>query len=663
MLPPPSSAALAAFYAVLVALPAFAFGYLLVVAADRKSAFDQTTRVALAFPALVAYTFVLMLIHIVTGGRVFSQPIVTIGITLVTAGALLVLSRRQKGDREGRPRADALVWAGVACIGLGLAVWVVPVLTDFPMVLNDDMYRHLGWASQLRAGETTPSSGITGDIPNDYPWLYHSLMAFLMHFSPGGRAGHTLGTLQILQVTGMVAALYALGTRLRPHWVTGVTAALFGGLAGGFGFLMLREPDVVMNRLKNALEYHGDLLFTRSYNYAFQNLAPPFPRDVGYTLFPVFLLLLMLGLSQRRRGPLVAAGAALGGIGLCHIEGLMIGLVVGVIACVVIGRRERKLLDAVAVVVPALAIFGVWAVPMAVTAARLGGFVDHSIKPLVLPAGDILFSWGIVTPFGIVGALMFARKALADVAGRLPDRHVYDGVALSLILLVVSLGVVASSAATGAVLGEGVRTLTFDNRFWPYVFLALALLGAIGAHALFEKIAERRALAYGGLAVIAALAVASPLMATIAVRSTGEAPEPFKRALAGDENILHLLSPKPGARCNVAVPQELIQQIHAYAGYRLLTFAFEDIVDPVRGGAHIRWVDIYEHVTPNPIRMRDNDTLVRGEGTADEWLETAREHDLDKVAVHDGALIRPALRSVDAIEGGRYGVIRLSKCE
>src|SRR2546425_6609534 len=105
MLSPPGSAHVAGLEAVVVAAFFLAFGYLLSDAALGKRDVDQIVRWGLAFPALVGYALVLMVLHMATGGRVLSNPwlvrALTLGVALALAGRVAVRRRRAGG---GRPR-------------------------------------------------------------------------------------------------------------------------------------------------------------------------------------------------------------------------------------------------------------------------------------------------------------------------------------------------------------------------------------------------------------------------------------------------------------------------------------------------------------------------------------------------------------------------------
>ncbi len=125
------------------------------------------TTLALAFPCLVAYGFLLMVGHLLTGGFILSKPWLIRGITTAVVVALVVrkfLTRRSSPSWQPRDLIPA-----VAVVVLALVVWGYPVMRIVPLASGGDIRWHLGWASQIMNGETTPSSILIGNIPNYYP--------------------------------------------------------------------------------------------------------------------------------------------------------------------------------------------------------------------------------------------------------------------------------------------------------------------------------------------------------------------------------------------------------------------------------------------------------------------------------------------------------------
>lgn len=381
---------------ILVAAVLLAVGYLVVDAllGDRAGV---PIRLGLAFPGLMAYVLILALIHIGSGGLVFGSPSAIRAGTAALGSALIVRKifiarRRSKRRSADEPqshqrfgRRDALLVAGL--VALAVALWGSPIVRMIPLGHSGDQTVHMGWAAELMNGETTPSGPLSGAIPNYYPWLFHALVAFIASLTAGGRAFHAQGPLLVVQVTGAVLALYALGRELGGRVTTGAFAAVFGALSGGIGFLLLSRPDFVFDPRENggeeALRYAGDLLSRRSYNVSFHNLAPTFPRDVAFALTVAFLVMLVRGFRRKSSADFLGAGAVLGMIGLTGGETFIVG--VGItIAASVVSIDVGRIRTALATLIPALAVWGLWLVPVAVNYVRLGGFVNTAAEPVTL---------------------------------------------------------------------------------------------------------------------------------------------------------------------------------------------------------------------------------------------------------------------------------------
>ena len=98
---------------------------------------------------------------------------------------------------------------------------------------------------QLMAGDAMFGAVLTGEVPNYYPWMFHSVGALTTSLTPGETPYHALAPIQLVQVGGCVLALFALGRTLTRRAMTGFGAALLGALSGGFGFVLLNGLDVV----------------------------------------------------------------------------------------------------------------------------------------------------------------------------------------------------------------------------------------------------------------------------------------------------------------------------------------------------------------------------------------------------------------------------------
>jgi hypothetical protein len=656
MLPAPPNAPVAAAEAVLVAGLFLLFGYALVDAFAHRS-LDAPTRWGLAVPALLFFVVILSVVHLASGGRVFSHPGVTRATTLAAIVAVAFRVRRRRTGEEGEPDRSGreLVIVGTAA-ALGVAVWCIPLAQLLPLDFKGDTSIHMGWANQLVAGEPAPSGPITGDIPNYYPWLFHSLLAYLSHFTPGGRVFHALGVVQVLQVLAAVLGLYALGRRLTGRASTGAAAALFGGLTGGVGFVLLRGLDVVLNPRGDGgaagLRYLGDLSFNRPYNFSFNSLSPPYPRDLAFALLPAFFLLLIVGVSRRSRTAVAAAGGLLGTIWLTHLDSVPVVAGMLLVTLALSGTR-RLWAHALVFAGTTLAVWSLWAVPVAVNYVRLGGFVNTAKGPITLPPVGILGAWGIITPFALYGGLRW-----------LPRFRPNTGLRVVVGLLGASAAIIAVSPYIPRLLGGGFATLGFQHRYWPFLALGVALCAALGASDLLRpSVRLPRWVPMLAVALTVALAVPSPVLGSLAlddkldaVRNESElvpAELGLRPSLQGRrETVLARLAPEPGMGCTAAVPPGISVGTFSYTGYRHVLYARTvpavERIEKGRAGerqlAHVRWKKIYEQIPPDSERLPANLLLTQGGASPQRWREVAREWGVDVVVIRAARTDAPAFR-------------------
>ena len=599
-----------------VAALLFVFGLLLANAVTSRLGLSTTVRLALAVPALAAFVCLVAVVHIISGGEVLSRPGLVIGGTvLVTLALIARLVLRPGGKRTPFWRdGDVLLVAGLAL--LAVAIWCLPVFTNVPVSFHGDVKRHMAWAAQLSAGHTTPTGVITGEIPNYYPWLFHAFTSFTAAFTPGGRVLHALGPIQVLLVAGNLFGFFAVGREVFGSRAAAGAAALLGSLSGGFGFLLTRAPDLVMDPRfpEEVARYEGDFMFNRSYNLAFHNLAPPFPRDLAFGLLIVMMLLLTIGVKQRRASLFVGAGVALGLIGLTAGESVVVAALFAFLL-VCLGPGIPRLNAAVAVFVSAFVVYSLWLLPVMLNYARLGGFADTAGVPVELPARMIVFSWGVAVPLAAFGVLSIRRW-------RSPGGIVVVSYALATLIAVAAAGLAPR-------IDEGFMTLSRHHRYWPLVYVAVALAGACGAHVLWERLwAIRPSLVALPAAAVVFAAIASPVMGTIAVTRLPVENKDLTDALLGDErNVLDVLGRTQGRRCELAAPQELSRVVPAHTGARLVYFPGN-----TRNQAGIRWPELPDVVT-DAVRMLDHKTLISGEADEAEWSRVVERYGVDRVIV------------------------------
>lgn len=663
LLAPPLSPLVIGLSSLAVAIFFVFFGYLLVSVLFANRQMDSVVRFALAFPAIVAYAFVLTLFHIGSAGRVFSNPgltrWVTVGITGTLALARLFPRFRKKARNNGatRDRRRLGVSAELACLAtliiLGLLVWGSPVFRMLPLDSRGDIPMHMGWASQFLNGEPLPSGPLTGDIPNYYPWLYHALVALLAIFMPGGKAYVGMGVVQLLAPFGAITAFFSLGRHMTGKWTTGAAAALLGALAGGFGFLVARGPTIVENpRSEEALTYIGDFLSRRSYNLAFSNLSPPYPRDITYVLFPAFLLLVLVGLSRKRYGELIAAGSLLGLTGLMGAEVLIVGCGVVVLVAMLPGIELPRLKIVAAVLLPAVGLWSLWVVPLFVNYVQLGGFRSLAASPVTLPAASVFGSWGIAAPLAVVGGAVCVRRIKES-----------PGVQVALLVVVVTGGLIVLPGGFEKVVGQGFKTLTRDHRFWPLLYGGVSLIAALGASWILERVWKRaRVLSIAAGLLIAAVAISSPIAANLALPTAFEVDPALSASLRGQSaTMLSLIDQGAGERRSLAVPRATGHVVFGYTGYRLTTFYWAK-----HDFGHIRWRRILSVIGGRSSRETATEKLTTGSSSPQGWKRLAQKYGVDGVIAERRYAASPAFRECRierTVAPSRFIVIDVDSCE
>jgi hypothetical protein len=643
----PGSAPVAAAQSVAVAIFFLGFGYLVADASIGRRVPGIVT-LGLAVPGLAGFALLLTGAHVLLGGAVFREAWVTRTVVLVSFAVLLGRRITTRTDRASMPAS--WMWVAIGAAILGAAVWSLPVVSDLPVGSRGDVVLHTGYTNQLLGGERLPTSAVTGDVPNFYPWLSHSLTALIARFTPGGNAFHALGPLQMVQAAGVMLGLVALGSRLGDER-TAAAAGLLGGLTGGFGFVLLRSIDVVERIHEEPELYMGDLLVRRSYNLSLFNLPPPFPRDVAFVLLIGAILALVVGLKQEDRRALVVAGFALGLSGLIGAEAFFVGVacgsVLGIFPPAGVARRTMLWF-----LIPAIGVYMFWVVPQAIAWVSLGGFVNITRVPLVtLSAPAILVAWGVVTPLAIIGAVAVYRSRLAERSS-----HVV------LALVVAALLGIVSASFLSSLFGEAFDAIGRPHRYWPLLYLGLALLGAIGLTRSLDLVAGRARWMAGVTAVVVVgLALPSPLIASIAYAREKETPSLVESAVRGDPDSLLDVLAASGDRCDVAAPARPRLYIWDYTGFHLVLFKWPGYEENL---ARIRWADIYERIPGDEERIAANKVLLAG-ADVERWNELVDRFGVDVIVTHRRNAEAPAFRSFPArrVDPPDFVVIQVSECE
>lgn len=634
----PSSAIEAGVEAIAVALLALAFGYLLVDAAGRlrRTQLDPVLCAGLAPIAVLGLTLVIMLAHMATGGAVLSSTLVTSVMVGAAAIAAVVVRLARPGPAGGSRRQLGLL---IGLVVLGLAVWSGPMFVRLPLFTSGDDAWHLASAAQLMNGATTPSSWFAGSFPNDYPWLFHSVLSVFAHFTPGGRPAHAAATVHVFIVAGSVMVMFALGRELAGRVAGGVGTALFAVMSGGWGFLIAGlTPTLILPRSSEEMQmFLGDFVAKRSYNIAFHNLAPAFPRDLSFLLLGGFLLLLLVGMKRRGFVSLVGAGTVLGMVGLTAAESTFAGFTVALIMIVLWGG-QRRLRMAAAIFGPALVVYALWLAPLLWNQFQHPGFNDLSADPVVNSPMSIVGAWGLSLLFGVFGAVSALSWMRRD-----------PGVRIALALLLATGALLIGASLASRVLGPGVETLGRSHRYWPLIHLALVLFAGLGFAELLGRVGRLQR-AGRSLVLVSAMAVvvagsSSPTLSSIAFAQKSSS-NLMARAASGEGSVLNVLSPEPGGSCVVAAERRLAGQIASFTGFRF-----------VDGRRPPRWESLFG---PDEMenRRRANELLITGGTDPGRWLEVAQTYGVDVVvttAVLQAA--SPVLEEFDEQEKSRTFVI------
>jgi hypothetical protein len=366
---------------------------------------------------------------------------------------------------------------------------------------HEDMLWHQGWIRQLAAGIPAPGGVYAGE-PNSYPWLYHSIAAWLLGALPGDLNAAILA----LDVAGVAAgwlAMWLLARELGAPRTAAVWAAGLFTAAAGFGWIWQHSPAASLHQNgANFGPYHGDLVLWNVLVPALGNVPPLIPRELGTCLAPLALWMLVRGLGVGQAPALWAAGGAIGFTFL--ISPLAGGFCIVWAAVLAFAARDPA---AWRTALAAAAVAAVWLVPLGLDYRRYGGFVSIThITPVVPSLGQTVVALGIVLPLGALGTIAILRRP--------------GGVSALAVALIVAVPAVACGG--GALLGHGAEvlgtpTLLRWSRYLPFLVLGLAVPAGVAAQRTTEL--AGRATRFGGAAValvLAAVAVPSTVLATAA---------------------------------------------------------------------------------------------------------------------------------------------------
>ncbi len=431
------------------------------------------------------------------GVGLLGRPWALRAIAAVLVGALVVW--RRPSLRPGRVSAWPLAVAAATTAVVTYPGFMAATPRLWPS--HEDMLWHQGWIRQLAAGIPAPGGVYAGE-PNSYPWLYHSIGAWLLGALPGDLNAAILA----LDVGGVAAgwlAMWLLARELGAPRAAACWAAALFTAAAGFGWIWQHSPAAALHpNGVNLGPYHGDLVLSNVLVPSLGNVPPLIPRELGTCLAPLALWLMLRGLAKGRPEALWAAGAAIGFTFL--ISPLAGGFCVAWAVVLALAARDLAVWRTV---LAGVVVAAVWLVPLALDYHRYGGFVSIThIAPVLPSPGQTIVALGIVLPLGAAGTLAIIRRP--------------EGMSALAVALIVAVPAVACGG--GALLGHGAEVLGTPallrwSRYLPFLVLALAVPAGVAAQRVVD-LAGGPARA-GGVAVavaVAAVAVPSTVLATAA---------------------------------------------------------------------------------------------------------------------------------------------------
>jgi hypothetical protein len=450
----------------------------------------------------VAFSCVLMVLHIVLGGVMFGVggvvPTIAIAVILFDA-----LRRRSRPPGQGRIyRELSLKKALMLSMGVMLLslLFILPVLRGGTSVRTGDTPWHLGWSEQLLDGEAVP----TGPAPefgrNAYPWGFHAVVATLVRLVPGSDPLIAHETLHFLFVFAIPLAAACLARIINRR--AGPAGAGAMALIGGFGWITAGGPDFI---LSPSLARYGADLVVASPNSMYELFPPALPRELGLVLLAAGGVVLALVARKPTRRHAAAAGVLFGLAGLISVPIFVMALVWIVCAALTMpkGSRIEVLVTAV---IAAIVVFGVWLGPVLANFIRYGGFVNITPQLGVeWPVVTALWSWGVLFPLALIG-LVAATRAWKPEAKMVFILAVGTS---ALLLISIARGFYDWSLAGNA-------TLLHQGRVWPVAHLLGAAFAGVALIALWDWFARRsRLVAFAATSGVLALGAVSPALASI----------------------------------------------------------------------------------------------------------------------------------------------------
>lgn len=513
-------------------------------------------RVLASVAGFATFAVAMMLVHIASGGAVFSSawPVPSLGAVTV----LLLLRRvaRLRGVR----------WAHVLLFSVVLAaIYASPTALEGSSVRTGDPPWHLGWTAQLLGGETVPSGPAPAYQRNAYPWGFHALLAAMVRLVPGSDALIAHESLQWVIIFSIPLGAAVLARRVRPE--AGWYAAAACGLIGGFGWVTARGPTFVTRPREAAF---GADLVVASPNSVYELLSPPLPREFGLVLLAIAGSLMCASIRDRAGGAR-AIGASCGLVGLFSVP-LFVSAMVWLAATGAISRRPLRWW--VTSTGTSVVVFGLWAGPVVANYVAQGGFVNITPRlGMEWSLGTALGSWGLLVPLAVLGLVAGARaNTRASV----------------LALAAAALLVAAVARARFGWDLAGNATLLHQGRVWPPAHLIASAFAGVGLITIASWLPLSRRVAAGGALLIVAIGAVSPVLASRGLVETmkqGDGGFVYSNADLSEGSFIRLASEilTPNDVVRVDAPDAIGFYLFQFSGCRLAEYD-----DPRRSGNDLR---------------------------------------------------------------------------
>ena len=425
-----------------------------------------------AILAFVAFSASLMVLHALSRGAVFSNPVVVpaLGVAILAAG---IVRPRTAGGGHG---LSLRAWIPAVVLGLVLmAIFVAPMIAVGSGVRAGDSSLHMGWTEQMLRGESVPPGPAPELGRNAYPWGFHAVMATMIRLVPATGTFIAQEAMHLLFLLGLPLGCACLARRL--YSGAGLAGAVCGSLIAGFGWVSARRVDFVASPLE--ARYGADMVVA-SPNSVYELFPPALPRELGLLILAAAGVLIVLAVRSENLRFALIAGAAVGIVGLISLPFWITAIIWAALGVALSGAGARRRMLG-ALTVPGVLVFGIWAGPVAFNYIRYGGFVNVTSQLGVeWPLPTALAAWGLLLPLALAGIVLAWRS------GTTSARVILSFVGATVVLMLLAL---ARSEFDWDLVGH--PTALHPGRVWPVAHLLGSAFAGAGLAAGFMWMKRR----------------------------------------------------------------------------------------------------------------------------------------------------------------------------